>query len=389
MAPYYEKYNSPRSVENVDAVEIYFDNQAILRNRGYSVVGHDFLQFLGGKHYSHIIMNPPFLNGVKHVLHAWSILKNGELVALVNATTLKNPCNKYRTQLLQIIEDNKGSIEYVTGAFKTDDTERKTSVECAIIHLVKTADFSDLAFLDALKPDIGTHEHKDLSEGLTDETQPRTGLALKQDTIKQVVTVFNAAVTAMGNEVRILSKLKANSDYYAGLLADSILKPNNLEYIEIPVIESSSEQYNRRYKKLREKAWSHILKVTKEGQNLSSKVRQSIDKRFEDVTKLEFTAANIHGFLLGLIQGRGEMNTDTLLNMFDYVTRYKTENRAWYKGWKSNDKHTTNAYRIKMTRFILPIKTGYSWIDYSTLQEFRDIDIAFSLLDEILSQTSL
>ncbi len=379
LAPYYIKNDEKaRYVTNVDAVEVDFDHQATLRGKGYSVVGHDFLQFTGGKLYIHIIMNPPFAEGAKHVLHAWEILREGELVTLVNAETLKNPCDKYRTQLAKIIEDNNGTIEYVSGAFETDETKRKTTVECAIIHLIKTADYSDLAFLDNLKPDLGTQE------AIIEESKPRTELALKEDTIKQIVTIFNAAVTAMGNEERVVAKMQAESNYYAGLLTDSILRPKKFEMTaEGPIIESSIESYNSRYNHLKEKAWSHVLEITEVGKSLPSKIKKSINKKFEDVVKLEFTAANIHGFLLGLIQGRPEINRDILLGMFDKVTDFSTGNRAWYKGWKSNDKHKTNAYRIKMTRFILPRRRNCSYMDYETLQELKDIDIAFSLLDGV------
>jgi len=59
--------------------------------RQVAVVGHDFLEFKMGAIYSHIIMNPPFSQGAAHVLHAWHILYDGEIVALLNAETVRNP----------------------------------------------------------------------------------------------------------------------------------------------------------------------------------------------------------------------------------------------------------------------------------------------------------
>ena len=376
---------------HVDAVEIDFNNQAILRDKKINVVGHDFLQFEGKKHYTHIIMNPPFKNGGVHVLHAWEILKSGELVALINAETLKNKNNKHGQLLLKIIKDNGGSVEYIDAAFTTEDTQRKANVNCALIHLEKKSNSNDLDFLDSLKPD--------LTQGKTEEfnTDKKQELAIKQDTIKQAVIIFDAAVKAMRNEVRIKNKLVAESAYYYGLLSDSILKEDDDDETKPASRKNprknprkdprkkptnnndSQEEYNKRYNELKEKAWSHILTATEIGQNLSSDVRKTIEKQFSDVVLLEFTAANIYGFLLGLINGREDMNNEAVLNVFDAVTRHHTGNREWYKGWKSNDKHKTNAYKIKMTRFIIPTRIDF-YSPADELNKFKDIDIVFALL---------
>lgn len=373
-------HNDHLQYYDVDAVEIDFNNQAILRDKNINVVGHDFLQFEGKKHYTHIIMNPPFANGGVHVLHAWKILKSGELVAIINAETLKNQNNKHGQLLLKIIDDNNGSVEYIDAAFTTEDTQRKTNVQCALIHLVKKSNSRDLDFLDSLRPDLTDSKAEEF------DTEKKQDLVIKQDTIKQAVIIFDAAVKAMRNEVRIKNKLVAESAYYYGLLSDSILKEKDDETKPAPrasrkttTNDDSQEEYNKRYNKLKEKAWSHILTATEVGQNLSSDVRKTIEKQFSDVVLLEFTAANIYGFLLGLINGREDMNNQAVLNVFDAVTKHHTGNRAWYKGWKSNDKHKTNAYKIKMTRFIIPTTmTDYSSFD--ELNKFKDIDIVFALL---------
>ena len=95
-------------------------------------------------------MNPPFANGVKHVLHAWDILFSGEMVAIVNAETIRNAFSNERQLLIKIIEDNNGTVEFVTDAFQSDDTEVKAVVEVAIIHLVKKQDIKT-SYITGLK----------------------------------------------------------------------------------------------------------------------------------------------------------------------------------------------------------------------------------------------
>lgn len=360
---------------NVDMVEIDFDNQAVLRAKGFDVVGHDFLQFSSAKSYTHIIMNPPFSHGAEHVLHAYDLLKDGELVALVNAETIKNPKGKYQERLCRVINDAEGVVEYVSSAFTTEDTKRKTDVECAIVYLVRAYDYSDLAFLDNLRPD--------LSEGKANqfEVADKQELAIRQDVVKNAVTLFNAAVAAMETEVRVKAKLVNSSEYYSSLLGDSLLKRSEPSPDgEAKNLAFPLEEFNSRYKKLKEQAWSHVLKASDVANSLSSKVKESILSEFENVSSLEFTAENVYGFLLGLIEGRGDMNLNILLEVFDRVTEYHTGNRAWYKGWKSNDKHKTNAYRMKMSRFILPVMCSDYSLDYRERQKLKDFDIAFSLL---------
>ncbi len=77
-------------------------------------------------------MNPPFADGAKHVLKAWEILFDGEIVAILNAETLKNPYSKERKLLFKLIEQY-GEVEYLQQIFAGVDAERQTNVEIAYL----------------------------------------------------------------------------------------------------------------------------------------------------------------------------------------------------------------------------------------------------------------
>ncbi len=118
----------------LDAIEIDPGKHPTLREKGIDVVGLDFMEFSSGSLYSHILQNPPFAQGCQHVLKAWETMFNGEIVAIINAQTLRNPFSKER-QLLAALIERHGNVEYIEGAFTGADVVRQADVEVALIHL--------------------------------------------------------------------------------------------------------------------------------------------------------------------------------------------------------------------------------------------------------------
>lgn len=106
-----------------------------LKELGAKIIGYDFLQVSSLATVSNLIMNPPFQQGCAHVLHAWDVLYDAELVAIINAETIRNPFSQDRQRLCSLIECH-GSVEFLQDEF-TDEVERTTSVEIALIYLEK------------------------------------------------------------------------------------------------------------------------------------------------------------------------------------------------------------------------------------------------------------
>lgn len=75
----------------INVIEIEPSNRAVLKEKGYKLVGKDFLKYRKKKPlYDRILMNPPFSRqqDIDHVLHAWKFLKEGgRLVAVMSAGT--------------------------------------------------------------------------------------------------------------------------------------------------------------------------------------------------------------------------------------------------------------------------------------------------------------
>lgn len=88
--PDYKGYRTP----SIDCCEIDIGKHGVLRGKGLNVVGFDFLEFGSGSFYSHVICNPLFSEGAAHVLKAWGILWDGEIVAILNAETVRVPFSR-------------------------------------------------------------------------------------------------------------------------------------------------------------------------------------------------------------------------------------------------------------------------------------------------------
>lgn len=81
---YDRSYYGKEYKDLIHCIESDIELQATLRGKDFPIVGNDFLTFFPDEEYDLIIMNPPFSNGDKHLLHAWEILNSGDIVCLLN-----------------------------------------------------------------------------------------------------------------------------------------------------------------------------------------------------------------------------------------------------------------------------------------------------------------
>ena len=122
---------------NCYAIEIDGDLQATLSGKGYQIIDFDFMEYNGGYGFDLILMNPPFKNGVNHLLKAWSIVRpGGDIACLLNTETVYNTGSKEKKVLAHLI-NQYGETENIGKAFTTAD--RPSGVEVVIVWLHKPA----------------------------------------------------------------------------------------------------------------------------------------------------------------------------------------------------------------------------------------------------------
>lgn len=360
------------SVPKLDVIELDLTHHDNLRAAGYNVVGTDFLDFREGNVYSHIIMNPPFQAGAQHVLHAWDILWDGEIVAILNAETLWNPYSKERKYLAQLIETH-GSVQFIDNAFS--GAERSTDVSVALIYLKKST--GEALLLEDLVGDL------DLDPELDLDLQGAQEVMLPNSDIVNAVRAFNAAWAV--TQKAVIARAQANR--YQAMLGHTLTglggKHDSLHELR----QEAGVAYVRRtlkveYDEMKDRAWANVLRSTEVLTKTSNQVQRSLEREFEKVKQLSFTVKNIYGFLLGLAQNSGQIQIDMACEVFDSITRYRSDNTVYYMGWKSNDRHRTAGMRIKTKRFVLPEFEGHAnglcWDEEAKL---GDLDKVFAMLD--------
>lgn len=373
--PWMSEYH--RRSAPVDCVEIDVTKHPVLRDKGFNVVGVDFMQFGSGAIYSHILINPPFAEGAKHVLKAWDIAFDAEIVAILNAETCRNVCTRERQLLAKLIEEH-GDVEYISGAFNGPDAERATDVEIALVYLKKTANAADIVgdLLSELREDGVDGEH--LANGFHEQH----AVALPASFIENSVVAFRAAVSAMRDSVM----MQAREHYYTSLLGETMeVRCGSPGSTKADVsLKWVQEQMGKKYDELKNRSWSSILRSSNVTSRLSSKAQQRVESEFELIKKLDYTAVNIYGFLCGIAQQQGEIQIDMCLDIFDTITKYHSDNAVFFKGWKSNDKHARGSRRIRTTRFILPGHGSQSYnnsLPWDSQRLLADFDRVFAMLD--------
>ncbi|PKD38221.1 hypothetical protein CWO84_23690 [Methylomonas sp. Kb3] len=362
----------------IDCIEIDIRKHAVLRDEGYAVVGMDFLQFQSGSVYSHIIMNPPFAEGAKHVLKAWEILFDGEIVAILNAETVRNPFSKERQLLLRLIEQH-GEVEFLPEMFAGEDAERKTPVDVALVWLKKTSTYEQ-DILGSILDDLRKDRRE--ADDLAGEFHLPHELALPNAFIDNAVLMFNAAVEAARQAV--VSEARASR--YRTMLGKTLgeLSGGGISSEDDSSSDAVKRTLFKRYRDLKNRAWASILRSTQVTSRLSSTAQKRLESDFEAVKSLEFTVQNIYGFLQGIIDQQGKIQLSMVCDVFDLITRYHSDNTVFYMGWKSNDKHRALGMRIKTTRFVIPGHATESYqndLSWESQRMLADFDKVFAMLD--------
>lgn len=360
-----------------DAIEIDARHHAALREIGAKVVGFDFLAHGSCAIYSHILMNPPFAQGASHVLHAWDTLFEGEIVAIINAETVRNAFSAERQRLVRLIAEH-GRVEFVQDAFRGPGVEREANVEIALVHLEKIADAG------AILGDVTKGLNVDRMAANDIQADFGGELAVPSGFVEMTVQAFDLAVSA-ARDASIAEARASHCRARLGKTMEQLMGDMAGESGDISGTGGVVRKlFAERYAELKNAAWTQILRSSHVLSRLSTRAQKKVESEFQRIMELEFTVANVYGFLHGLVQSSGEIQMDMICEVFDLVTRYHSDNTCFYMGWKSNDRHRSAGMRVKRTRFILPGHSSESWrsgAPYETLRTLADFDKVFAMLD--------
>ncbi len=354
----------------VHCIEKNDDLRNMLIGAGEKVVGKDFLTYAGLIQFDTIIMNPPFSNGDSHLLKAIDILYSGQIVCLLNAETLKNPCTNQRRELVQKLQQLGAEIEYIQDAFL--EAERKTSVEIALV-TIKIEKSMEQDLLDGANDRVKEFIHEDIDHEIKDVAQ--------RDSIEAIVDDYNFRVNT---GIDLIHKHFVNSKYVGSYFSLGI---SGAEGENSGSIQSKTNLF---LEQIRHDYWEKVLSLPAFEKRLTEKKRKEFRETIKNNSDLEFTSANVRSFFENLMHSYEDTLIDAIEELFDTMTsKYAYDesifckNVHYYNGWKTNDSFKVNK------RVIIP-RIGIDPYDYDkrrirlcygTPEKLDDIDKVMNYFD--------
>ena len=365
------KKNNKYHEFNFYAVEINDECYKILNQEKYPVIGRDFLELQTDLLFDLIIMNPPFDKGAEHLLKAWEIAQNTDIVCLLNAETIRNPCTANRQLLAKIIEDNNGKVRDLGRCFA--HAERQTNVEVVMVTLSKKVEQEKFVF-DFENQELETDNIK------FDELATTCTGIQKADPLGAILDQYEQAKDAFLDYM----KAKEKVEYYAQNIINGNTSVSSM-CINACEKETREEQYNYFNTHLKQQVWSHILSFLKLDRFMTSRLYNEFNQFKQENGNLALTRENILSVFQMIVGNCDNILEKCIVDVFELFVKYHEKNRVYPKGWKTNDPFKVNK------KIIIPNGVKYGEYmsasnlreygdtfntNYNTDREYRDIDKA-------------
>lgn len=312
--------------------------QATLRGKHLRLLDSDFLAYSAPDQFDLIVANPPFDHGDAHLLKAISIMYSGQIIFLLNAETLRNPCTNLRRELVKKLTELGAEVEFIQNAFL--DAERQTAVEVALVNIIieNSVDSGMFSGCDDTVEEVNVdlEEKHEVSTGRSIEelvAEYQEQLRIGTETIMQFYR-NNWKKVGQFLSLHVATSKKKNEQRQA-------LARNN-------VADFMRNDINDLLAELRLTFWRRVLQLDEVRKRLTEKKRQEFEHAMAKQCDMDFTAHNIRIFVMNLIGGYEQTLTDAVLEIFDKFTIdhwYRDnsvlycENIHYFDGWKTNSAH--------------------------------------------------
>lgn len=343
-----QKLNTPytRYDIQIDCIEKDPALRKILEGKEYHVIHDDFLTYHGQYHYDLIILNPPFNEGDKHLEKALDIQKNGgNIICILNAETIDNPCTNRRKALVQKLEEYHADISYYNDAFVAEDTDRKTNVRIAVVKVqIPETEFSSQIY-EKLK-------QKQYSELQIDEEI--TDVAVN-DLVKNIVKQYELEVDT---GIALIREYKGMKKYIMSSIKEEYASP--MLTLKVGGHDCSENAY---IYSVRRKYWNALFRNEEFMKNMTDDQQQSYLSQVDTLIHYDFSFCNIKEIQIQMAQTMVKGIEECIIKMFDECSNAHSwypecsKNIHYYNGW------CTNKAWIVNQKVILPISIFYK--DYS------------------------
>lgn len=335
--------------KNLYCIELEDELAYILQSKGYQLIDRDFTTYTGQYDFDLILMNPPFNAGVTHLLRAWEILRNGDIVCLLNAETIKNPYSTMRQVLKNLIASH-GSVEEIGKPFL--GSQRSTAVEVVLVRLHKETPELDIEFGDDYQKEQIVIDEEFLANPLA-----------KADMIEALVAQYEAA-RRLTVEINTLQKQR----YF--YLKDAIPPYFHADFAK-PVQKGN---LNEELQNLNAMFWRYVFEQTAVGRGTTSEFQRKFTEFRQSSSYLAFTRENVLEVFGTFVLNKGQIMDQCMNEVFDSITAFHEKNKIHNEGWKTN-----KSWKVAQ-KIIWPYGVDYNnkWgnftLDYRRTEFLSDLD---------------
>jgi predicted rRNA methylase YqxC with S4 and FtsJ domains len=305
-------YLNSNGAAEVLACEFNKDLATITATKG-QLIANDFFTVTTEQvsHINLIVMNPPFSNADKHILHAWNISPEGcEIIALCNYQTIENSRGYGRNELKSLISDY-GESQNLGDCFS--HAERKTGVEVGLIRL--------------FKPVLSEEFNWDGFFYSTQEESQSNGI-MSYNEVRAIVNTYVAAVKCFDKAYEIGQELSRLTGEQAFNI--TVGQEKNIH---------SKEQFAREFQI---KQWKRVFNKLNLEKFVTNGVMKDINKFTNSRLNYPFTMKNIYRMIDIILGTREATMNRAICEAIDNFTRHTHENRFGVEGWKTNEGHLLN-----------------------------------------------
>lgn len=347
----------------LDCVEIDPDLRAVLRERGFAVVENDFLKWDAQTRYDVIVMNPPFRDGDKHLMHALELMKHGgQIVCLLNESTIRNAESPLRRSMVKLLAEYQTTIESVSGAFM--DAERKTDVDVALVYV----DIPKEA-----EKEIGLDDMREAAD--VPESEAECNELVDADFFKAIVQRYQM-------EARIGLKMIDGFQRLNRFVGEREIITM---HINGPADDMSMSMQNTYVRELRARYWKTLFEAKEMQSLMTREVRDAYLAKLNTFRGLDFTMDNILQVKIELSKTLIGNIEDAIISMFDDLTYEhsmgKNNNIHYYNGWKTNKACRVNKKVIVPFWELYDARWGGSWSTYKARDYLLELEKILGYLD--------
>lgn len=336
-----------------------------LLNGKCRLVSEDFLNLRSEdvSHVDYIVMNPPFAEADKHILHAWDIAPSGCVIIALKGHRFSSRWYKLETaedyeehkkrcninkQLDDLIAYN-GKKESLGCCFK--DAERVTDVEVDMVKLFKQGSKED-----------EWEGYFDMEEDLEELAAGKEGI-MTYDAVRDLVNRYRSAVDMWDEVVEKSNRLNELTDTFS---------KNGIKFRARSDRNGFVVQKDEFKKSLQKDAWNYIFSNLKLERYVTQGVRNTIYKFIEDQQHIPFTMKNIYRMLDCIVQTHGERMEQCISEAFDTLCSFSSDNCTAGETWRTNLNYMVNR------RFIVPYMCD-GYIRYRNYAPNPYVNIVYSI----------